>query len=453
MSTELRNNALAALAKHLHIILHSQSNKGTNTRLTEVGLDMANVSKPTKPVRLDLFADYHQIHLFDDGMNPDLAEAWTVQATEDKLAVAEGGLGIGTQEADTLSVIVAIHASEPTTGSDADHVTEGSIEIKSGQLVALGCTDYLPDAKRIAVVAGWYRVRVSHSGLAKREKITIALWPSPRADPRVVKRWTPLPLEKPKRQSKIKNAKQAAHAARRGHLDEAIPVLEELANAGEGAACASLSEILAFQGKWADFVSRAEVYFVDPSVEYAGNVFTDLTRLFRRAARELGTPEIIERAAAKIPAKYTSQTQASLLKDLVRPSQRVAEPTPEETKAYEGAVATATTSKRFAGKTKDLGRHCFALATMYNIEPEIHRLWNEVGDGLQFDDALKVARWHSFRQNPSAAWAIIEQTVVRWLPVGHAQVAPVELLVDPLLSPLMNAERCDWVLAQPKGPQ
>lgn len=413
---------------------------------------MVSTRKAAQSVRLELFADYHQIHLLDEGASPDLAAAWTVQATEDKLAVADGGIGIGTQDADTVSIAVEIHAAEPATRK-ADHITEASLEIRSGKLVVLGCTDHLPDAKRVPMAPGWYRVRVEHSGLAKKEKLTAALWPAPQADPRVCQRWAPAAPSRPPRPSKIKNAKQAAQAARRGRLDEAVPVLQQLADGGDKAASASLAEILAFQGKWAEFVVRAEAFFADPTVVCAGNVFTDQTRLFRRAARELGTPEIIDRAAAKVPQKYQPMAQATLLKDMVLPSARITEPTPQERQSYEAAVAGATTGSRFAGHPKELAQHCFALASTFHVEAEVFRLWTEVGDDLQFDQALTVARWHMFRQNQIGAWSIIEHTVSRWWPVDQAQVAPVSLLVDPLLAPLLTTEHCAWVLSQPKGPE
>jgi hypothetical protein len=414
-------------------------------------MGMANAPKVAESVTLKLFADFHQIHLLDDGANPDFGDAWTTQAVEDRLAVPQGGIGIGTQEAETVSVVVGVYAAEPPIPNGADQVGEGSLEIRSGKLVVLGCSDYLPNAARIPVAPGWYRARVCHTGLGKKEELAVALWPGPKAAPRVVKRWGAPPAVKAIRQTKIENAKEAAQAARRGRLEEAVPVLVRLADSGDGAATASLAEILAYQGKWADFVWRAEAFFVDPWAVYAGNVFSNLTRVFRRAALELRTPEIIERAAAKVPEKYKRMAQATLLKDTVVPSARIVEPTEKDCETFDAAVATVSTGNRFTGHPKELARHCFALASRYHVEREIHRLWNEIGEELQFDNALTVARWHMFRQKQLEAWNVIETTMARWFPVDFAQVAPVELLVDPLLAPLLTPERCAWVLSQPKG--
>lgn len=405
-------------------------------------------------VRLKLFADFRQVHLLDDGQSPDLGEAWTVKATEDRIAAAAGGLGLGTEQPDTVAVELAVVASEPDR-VPAEHVTEASLELRSGRLVALGCTDYLPDARRISVTPGWYRVRASHSGLQKKEKIVVQLWPAPPADPKVLLRWTP-PAAKPVASKPVrgpKNAKQAAQAARRGALDAALPVLSRLADGGDVAASASLAEILAFQGDWVGFVPRAEALLANPSAVRAGNVFTDLARAFRRAARELGRPELIAEAAARVPEDMASRRDATLLKDLVLPSELVSEPTPERRAAFDQAVAQTANSKRFEDRPQERARHVFALASNFQIESEVLRLWDEIGPGLTFDQALTVARWHAFRGRGEQAWSVIEGALPRFWPMDTAQVAPLVLLFDPLLSPLLTPARRAQVLATPRGPE
>lgn len=51
-------------------------------------------------------------------------------------------------------------------GDDFDHVIEASIEVSSGRIAILGCTDYLPDAVRFELPEGFVRVRASRSNLA-----------------------------------------------------------------------------------------------------------------------------------------------------------------------------------------------------------------------------------------------------------------------------------------------
>ena len=152
------------------------------------------------PVDLTLFADYFQIHLQDEQCESDLGEAWTEQACLDGLAVAHGIMGIGTAVNWGVAVEVALLASEPQDDSPAyDHVAEVSIQVPSGRLVVIGCTDYLPDEPRFEVQVGWNRIRASRSNLAAAipaiqeepvENVRLQVWPGSESDPRIIKRWT-----------------------------------------------------------------------------------------------------------------------------------------------------------------------------------------------------------------------------------------------------------------------
>jgi hypothetical protein len=58
---------------------------------------------------LKLFADYHQVHVFDEGAVTDLGEAWTEQASLDRLAVGCNALAIGTE----VNVYVLVAPGDP----------------------------------------------------------------------------------------------------------------------------------------------------------------------------------------------------------------------------------------------------------------------------------------------------------------------------------------------------
>jgi hypothetical protein len=82
---------------------------------------------------LELFADYHQIHLSDDGSMTDLSEVWTDQAVADHLAVAEDAMAVGTSVNVTVAVTVEVLDAPPADDlTDFDHVVEGSLQIPSG---------------------------------------------------------------------------------------------------------------------------------------------------------------------------------------------------------------------------------------------------------------------------------------------------------------------------------
>lgn len=156
---------------------------------------------------LRLFADYYQIHLFDEGSTSDLGQAWTGQAAADRMAVARDAVAVGTVVNVFVEVTVELSEQPPVDqGPDFDHVVEGSVEVRSGRLVVMGCTDYEPDAVRFAVPTGLLRIRVTKSNLdaAARlgvrsdedpdttERIRIQVWPSEPPEPTVVlKRWHP----------------------------------------------------------------------------------------------------------------------------------------------------------------------------------------------------------------------------------------------------------------------
>jgi hypothetical protein len=85
-----------------------------------------------------------------------------------------------------------------------DHVVEGSLRSDSGRLVVMGCTDYMPEAPRFDVPAGWLRVRVAKSNLDQAyalgidfdevpetmERLRIQVWPAELTHAVVVKQWS-----------------------------------------------------------------------------------------------------------------------------------------------------------------------------------------------------------------------------------------------------------------------
>ncbi|MEV7188218.1 hypothetical protein [Kitasatospora sp. NPDC093102] len=155
--------------------------------------------------KLRLFADYFQLHVMDEDAEDDLGDAWTDEAVSDGLAVSEQTLGIGTQANMYVDVTVELLDRRPGDASDAfDHVVEASVEVPSGRLAILGCTDYLPDAARFEVPKGFVRVLASRANLADVrqpgeegsdapevvEQVHLQVWPAPHSSPVVIKRWT-----------------------------------------------------------------------------------------------------------------------------------------------------------------------------------------------------------------------------------------------------------------------
>lgn len=244
-------------------------------------------------------------------------------------------------------------------------------------------------------------------------------------------------------------ARKAAALARQGEWETALPELSSLSEGGDGAAAASAAELLAALGRWSDFVPHAERFLENPRGVNIGNVFTDLTRLVRRAARELNDETIITRIAAKIPneANWPGMRDATLLKDFVPPS---AVPGPPNVELFNQSLARAQADKRFKKlPPEQLEQHLWALARGFKVEDELLSRYDP--KWRSFDNALHTARVLARRGNEAHAWGLLEQALPWWPALDFAQVFPVELLVDPWLQKLMTEERRLQVLSTPRG--
>ena len=143
-----------------------------------------------------VFADYFQFYLQDEAADGNLGDSWTDEAVSRLLAIAPGTVGVGTVRNMQVPVSVEVLDAQPEPDFEAwDHIAECSIEVPSGRIVIAGCTDYFPDAARIEVYPGDYRVRVSYGSLDKlsedgldgEDHYRVQLWQSPAIEPRVLK--------------------------------------------------------------------------------------------------------------------------------------------------------------------------------------------------------------------------------------------------------------------------
>jgi len=146
-----------------------------------------------------LFADYFQFYLQDEAVDNNLSDAWTEEAVARLLAVAPGTVGVGTVRNMNVPVTLEILESAPPVDvTTYDHVVEGPLSVAGNKLVIAGCTDYFPDAARIAVAPGTYRVRVcfsdlaslSEDGLDGDDRYHLQVWPAPLEEVVVVKQRT-----------------------------------------------------------------------------------------------------------------------------------------------------------------------------------------------------------------------------------------------------------------------
>ena len=145
-----------------------------------------------------IFADYFQFVVMDETSEDDFSEIWSEEDLHRMLAVGRSAVCPGTLR--NVDVEVEVHVAEhaPEILLDAfDHAAEASLSIPSGLLVVMGCTGYLPDAPRIEVTPGCYRVLFLVAGVATitnewepaQDKYIVHLWPGSSREARLVKHW------------------------------------------------------------------------------------------------------------------------------------------------------------------------------------------------------------------------------------------------------------------------
>ena len=145
-----------------------------------------------------LFADYFQFYIQDESVGGSLADAWNEDAFNRMLAIAPGIVAVGTLRNTNVPVSIEILDSSPHLDlDDWDHLVECAILIKNNSIVVAGCTDYVPEAARIDIAPGTYRVRVGYAGLTTEsadiltgnDRYVLQLWQAAAIEPRVLKQY------------------------------------------------------------------------------------------------------------------------------------------------------------------------------------------------------------------------------------------------------------------------
>lgn len=144
---------------------------------------------PPHSFRLALFAGYFQFSVRDDDVAcGDLSGAWTAEAVSNLLALSERAVGVGTVRNARVPVYVDILDEVPKLNSaEWDRLNSCTIACKTGRLVFMGCTDYFPEAKRVAVTPGKYRLfigyrnldQISEDGLEGEDSYHLFIAPEP----------------------------------------------------------------------------------------------------------------------------------------------------------------------------------------------------------------------------------------------------------------------------------
>jgi len=149
---------------------------------------------------LKFFTQYSQFYILDSGTigESDEEEFWSNQALNDRLALEDGIMGI-TVENDLTSVIGELEILKepnPNPNLSADHIVEGSLEIKSGLLEIQDCPTSTV-IHSIPMDNHHYRVRVYsfnlnnlYEGDEPKDRYRIEIWKEESSPREVLKQWS-----------------------------------------------------------------------------------------------------------------------------------------------------------------------------------------------------------------------------------------------------------------------
>lgn len=266
--------------------------------------------------------------------------------------------------------------------------------------------------------------------------------------------------------SKSKYGNAAQQAARRGETEAAMSMLRELASGGDESSAVSLAELCAFRGLWDDVIVNLE-----RAIFYLGAIPcfymypADLIRLLARSAEETGQWRRVSEVAGKgiragVQTGWLQNLQAYCKRRGKPPKELiyvVGVPDPvdaltvvERRARYDRAMMEEHTT-RLKNKPDQYTCHTFAIARNMKLDDEAIRIYEERPSAIYFHDALDVSRAYVKTGNQRAAWEVIQARLPQSVGGVPEQVAPIILLVDELLRPLMTRDRCDLVLSTPRG--
>ena len=146
-----------------------------------------------------MFTQYGQFYIADPYSEADTGhpDFWTNEAFKDRLAVADGIMGISIENDEAIANgQIVVHESQIEEGdfSQFDHVVEGSLLIRSGTLQVLDCPNFEAEVS-MQLTPAWYRIRISCANFEKayqehpEDRYLIDIWKEPYSPKKVLKRW------------------------------------------------------------------------------------------------------------------------------------------------------------------------------------------------------------------------------------------------------------------------
>lgn len=266
--------------------------------------------------------------------------------------------------------------------------------------------------------------------------------------------------------AKLIQIEVAQKFALKGDIKSALAELSALQARGDVAASAALAEIAAYKGKWQDVLKYIKVVFATPSALDTFNVYHDMVMLVARAGLELNNWSDIENLAklalSNLKNIEDNQSHVEAVRDLINFAGRkgkgpyITETETEEKrkKKFEDGLDRLVKKKKKFKKKSDRLNHLYGLARVRRYYPGAVALYDEENDLPDiFENVTFVASALARCGRKKEAWQVIKSRLNCWWPVEDSQIAPVELLTDEGIKPLMSQNRCQEVLRTPRGPE
>lgn len=147
--------------------------------------------------RFNFLTSHHQFYVVDkvSPFRTDAENFWTNEASDDKLAVEEGLLGVGIESYGTAKGDLQVFefANDEIDFNTYDHIVEGSLTLRSGVLQIFGCLDETPILE-LLLPPEIYRVRIYAANLDSvkydngDDYYKIRMWPGEYKNREVLKR-------------------------------------------------------------------------------------------------------------------------------------------------------------------------------------------------------------------------------------------------------------------------
>lgn len=270
--------------------------------------------------------------------------------------------------------------------------------------------------------------------------------------------------------AKLSPREIAQDMALRGDVDAAVAALTSLQEQGDTGARASLAEIAAYRGSWEVAMQHAAAVTADPTSIETLNVYQDMLRLIALAGLHLGRWAEIQRIADTAMAALgrvellaahegaaTGLARFAAAKGQVsdgwRPERYDDRPERDRRAKYDAGIAKLSKDRKRFKTPQARHNHYVAMAKNGLLHDAAVSLYDEGGLAELFDAVVFVASGLARAGRPDEAWEAIRSRLGTWWPVADTQIAPVELLADDALRPLMTPERRDEVLRTPRGPR